>query len=64
MRLFWAWGLVGIGLMGFSYNLLDTSSTLGTFIGMTGMAFFLLPFFVKYKLNQFALQDGGEKNGK
>lgn len=56
MKIYWAWGLVGIFMMGFSYNLLDTSSTLGTFVGMTGMAFFLLPFFVDYKLKQFALR--------
>jgi len=61
MRIYWAWGLVGIFLMGFSYTLLDASSTLGTFVGMVGMAFFFLPFFVDYKLREFAKVNGGEK---
>ena len=61
MKIYWAWGLIGIFMMGFSYNLLDTSPTLGIFVGMTGMAFFLLPFFVEYELKKFAIQDTSEK---
>ena len=59
----WIVGLVGMLMMGFSYTYLDPSSTLGTFLGMTGLVLCVSPFYVDYYIDyKFAKVNGGEKD--